>query len=96
MDIPKEVREQHNAVCTKCDIRKWYARRLDMHFDWVDCPYDCENDLEHIGLVKCGECLYATHDPDDNEDIYYCPFDKGHCFHSGDKCTHEEARTSAE
>ena len=44
--------------------------------------------------LKCGDCPYARTDPDDNEDVYYCPFDKKYCFHSGDKCTHEEARTN--
>ena len=36
--IPDEIREQHMAICNKCDKRA---------FDWIDCPYDCENDLDH-------------------------------------------------
>lgn len=47
MNIPKEVREQHDAVCKKCKVRKAIARMVDAHFDWIDCPYDCENDYEH-------------------------------------------------
>ena len=45
--IPKEVREQHDAVCKRCKIRKRIAKIADMHFDWLDCPYDCPNDYEH-------------------------------------------------
>lgn len=47
-DIPKEEREKRYNKCAKCETRKWYAKRLDYHFDWVDCPYDCPNDLEHL------------------------------------------------
>lgn len=47
-DIPKELREDRNKECSKCQIRKDYARYLDVHFDWWDCPYDCKNDLEHL------------------------------------------------
>ena len=45
--IPNEVREQHDAVCKRCKIRKLIAKYTDMHFDWLDCPYDCPNDYEH-------------------------------------------------
>lgn len=44
--IPEEVREQHWKVCKECGIRKDYAR-MDFHFDWLDCPYECEIDYEH-------------------------------------------------
>lgn len=47
-EIPKEERDKRNEKCRVCDTRKWYARRLDFHFDWWDCPYDCPNDLEHL------------------------------------------------
>ena len=45
--IPNEVREEHEAVSKKCKICKQIARLADAHFDWLDCPYDCENDFEH-------------------------------------------------
>ena len=47
MTIPQEVRDKHNEVCEKCEARKLYAKYIDVHFDWLDCPYDCENDFEH-------------------------------------------------
>ena len=47
-DIPKEMRQKRNERCAKCSTRKWYAKRPDFHFDWVDCPYDCPNDIEHL------------------------------------------------
>ena len=47
MTIPQEVRDKHNEVCEKCKTRELYAKYTDMHFDWLDCPYDCENDFEH-------------------------------------------------
>jgi len=28
--------------CTKCQIRKWYAKKFDLHFSGEDCPYVCE------------------------------------------------------
>lgn len=45
--IPKEVSEKHMAICNKCKERRFYAKRFDMHFDWIDCWYDCPNDYEH-------------------------------------------------
>ena len=45
--IPNEVRAEHDKVCKKCKIRKQIAKIADMHFDWLDCPYDCPNDYEH-------------------------------------------------
>ncbi len=44
----------------------------------------------------CGDCRYATTDPDDDEDIYFCPFDKEFAFHSGEPCSHEEEYRRAE
>lgn len=45
--IPDEIREEHYKICAKCPERKFYAKRFDMHFDWLDCWYDCPNDYEH-------------------------------------------------
>ena len=55
--IPKEVSEKHMAICNKCKERRFYAKRFDMHFDWIDCWYDCPNDYEHWKgrCIKCGE-----------------------------------------
>ena len=47
-EIPKEEREKRYEKCKRCETRKWYAKRLDYHFDWVDCPYNCPNDIEHL------------------------------------------------
>lgn len=47
-DIPQTERDRRNKVCAKCGERKYIAKKFDMHFDWLDCPYDCENDLEHL------------------------------------------------
>lgn len=34
--------------CNKCKVRKIIAKRVDCHFDYTDCPYNCEvsNDYE--------------------------------------------------
>ena len=42
-----EVRKQHMEKCDRCPHRKLGAKRFDMHFDWLDCWYDCPNDYEH-------------------------------------------------
>ena len=42
-----EVRKQHMEKCDSCPHRKLGATRFDMHFDWLDCWYDCPNDYEH-------------------------------------------------
>ena len=34
----------------------------------------------------CTDCIFAYTDPNDDEDIYYCPFDNDYCFHSNEKC----------
>ena len=36
--------------------------------------------------MTCTECLFAHTDPDDDEDVYSCPFDLRFCYHSGEKC----------
>lgn len=46
MTIPVEVMTEHFRQCKDCPERKTY-QRMDFHIDWIDCPYDCENDLEH-------------------------------------------------
>lgn len=51
MTIPAEVREEHFAICKRCPQRKLY-QRMDFHIDWTDCPYDCENDFEHMEGAK--------------------------------------------
>lgn len=29
-------------TCGNCSIRKLCAKCFDAHFDWRDCPYECE------------------------------------------------------
>ena len=31
-----------------CPERKYFAQLVDVHFDWLDCWFDCENDFEHF------------------------------------------------
>lgn len=45
--IPDYVSKKHMERCNRCKIRAVFARTLDMHFDWLDCPYECDNDYEH-------------------------------------------------
>lgn len=33
---------EEKSPCVDCDIRKWYARKLDIHFSDEDCYYVCE------------------------------------------------------
>jgi len=40
--------------------------------------------------MKCGECIFARTDDNDDEDIYGCPFDLFYCFHSGEECCHKK------
>ena len=46
--IPASMRKARNEECQNCGYRKSYAKAFDVHFDWIDCPYDCENDYEHL------------------------------------------------
>ena len=48
--IPQEIREKRNKICSECKKRDFIARVFDMHIDWVNCPYNCENDFEHIAI----------------------------------------------
>lgn len=43
----EEAKQKHFAIREKCELRKKIANMVDAHFDWIDCPYDCENDYEH-------------------------------------------------
>ena len=53
-NIPDEVWKKHVAKCKNCPERIVIARMVDMHFDWLDCPYDCENDIEHYWDSQVG------------------------------------------
>lgn len=46
-DVPYHVHEEHMAVCRRCWMRRYAETGFDMHFDWLDCMYDCENDYRH-------------------------------------------------
>ena len=44
---PEEQRENKTKIenerpCTNCGIRKFYARKFDIHFSGEDCPYYCK------------------------------------------------------
>lgn len=28
--------------CEHCDLRRLYSTACDSHFDWRDCPYECD------------------------------------------------------
>ncbi len=28
--------------CEHCDLRRLYSNACDSHFDWHDCPYECD------------------------------------------------------
>ena len=34
----------------------------------------------------CTDCIFAYTDPNDDEDIYNCPFSFQYAFHSNEKC----------
>ena len=54
--IPDDVSKKHIERCNRCKIRAVIARTVDMHFDWLDCPYECDNDYEHyIAADKGGD-----------------------------------------
>ena len=40
--------------CAKCDLRKWYARKFDMHIYGEDCFFECEEYDEYKRLKN--EC----------------------------------------
>ena len=31
-----------NKICQRCKRRKFLARAYDQHFDWRDCPLECD------------------------------------------------------
>ena len=45
-------------------------------------------------MINCCECIFSYTDPEDDEDIYYCPFDFREAFHSLEPCHHPKAYTS--
>lgn len=49
--IDAKVRLEHSNKCLLCDKRIGMARAFDIHFDWLDCPFNCPNDYDHyVGL----------------------------------------------
>ena len=53
---PKD-RLSHTEICLKCEKRKAIAYAFDLHFDWLDCPYDCPNDYDHYIGLKYSKCI---------------------------------------
>ena len=53
-NMPEEEQKKRNEFCQRCRIRKDFSK-MDFHFDWRDCPYDCKNDFEHWKEEKHGE-----------------------------------------
>lgn len=45
--IPESEHEKMIKFCESCKTRKWYAKFVDAHIDFMDCPYDCKNDIDH-------------------------------------------------
>ena len=39
---PSDVAEREKPNCESCDIRKYFAKSYDIHFDERDCPIKCE------------------------------------------------------
>lgn len=50
IDIPDAEYKQSQKKCEECKTRKWYAKFVDAHYDFINCPYDCKNDIEHYKL----------------------------------------------
>ena len=48
IDVSFEERKRRYNVCAKCNKRNIMMRSENCYFDWIDCPFDCENDYEHL------------------------------------------------
>lgn len=47
---------KYPRVCYKhCDIQRDY-KKLDYHFDWLDCPYHCEYGDEKLADYDASGC----------------------------------------
>lgn len=47
-DVPDDVKRKHIEKCNQCERKRTiYKMTGGMWFDWLDCPYNCENDFEH-------------------------------------------------
>ena len=40
--LREEYERKNKRFCGNCHLRKSYAKLFDAHFDWRDCPYECE------------------------------------------------------
>ena len=47
IEISDEERKRRYAICLKCPTRKYLIKLVDFHADFWDCPYSCDNDIEH-------------------------------------------------
>lgn len=51
IDISESEHKAKLKKCEECKTRKWYAKFADVGYDFIDCPYDCMNDIEHYKLT---------------------------------------------
>ena len=50
IDIPERDLNEMRHRCQICHVPKQYAKLFDIHIDFMDCPYDCVNDIEHYRM----------------------------------------------
>ena len=50
IDISDAEYKQKQKKCEECKTRKWYAKYTNVGCDFINCPYDCKNDIEHYKL----------------------------------------------
>lgn len=44
--------------CSKCKEGAWSKRYLGIELDFVNCPYDCENDIYNYRLYHQDKVVY--------------------------------------
>lgn len=71
--IDAKVRLEHSKICQECNKRIGIARAFDLHFDWLDCPFDCPNDYDHYVLMEYSKYIKGLVDKIASSDNNYWP-----------------------
>ena len=58
IDIPDKELREIERMCGMCYVPKQYKKLFNMDISFLNCPYDCVNDIEHYKFKHKERVMY--------------------------------------
>lgn len=58
IDIPEHEYRKMNKTCEACKENSWSKKYLGKELNYLNCPYDCSNDICHYRLLHPEKVRY--------------------------------------